>query len=68
MGAALIRDACSEAGSRKKRALHCLGNDLSEFLTTLDGVHDVLQQGEGVVPATAANTHHSEPVSLKRHR
>ncbi|XP_052120545.1 head-specific guanylate cyclase [Frankliniella occidentalis] len=52
VGAALIRNACREP--RQRRALHCLGNDLSEFLTTLDGVHDVLQQGEGVLPATAA--------------
>lgn len=32
--------SCTE---RLERALMCLGGNLKDFLTTLDGVHDVLQ-------------------------
>lgn len=31
---------------RMERAFICLGGDLKEFLTTLDGVHDVLKYQE----------------------
>ncbi|XP_034250845.1 head-specific guanylate cyclase [Thrips palmi] len=65
VGSALVHNACLEPGSRQRRALQCLGSDLSEFLTTLDGVHDVLQQGEGVLPATAAKQTDSDQDGAK---
>ncbi|KAB0799623.1 hypothetical protein PPYR_07503 [Photinus pyralis] len=40
LGQELITTSCSDIFVR---ALMCLGGDLKEFLTTLDGVHDVLQ-------------------------
>lgn len=44
LGQELISTSCTE---RLERALMCLGGDLKEFLTTLDGVHDVLQHQQG---------------------
>lgn len=46
VGQELILTSCSE---RLERALMCLGGDLKEFLSTLDGVHDVLQHQQGAV-------------------
>lgn len=44
LGESLIQTTCS---GRLERAFRCLGADLREFLSTLDGVHDVLQyQGQ----------------------
>lgn len=40
LGQKLIETSCT---GRIERAFRCLGADLREFLTTLDGVHDVLQ-------------------------
>lgn len=40
LGQQLITSSCT---GRLERAFRCLGGDLREFLTTLDGVHDVLQ-------------------------
>lgn len=40
LGQKLIEVSCN---GRIERSFRCLGADLSEFLTTLDGVHDVLQ-------------------------
>jgi hypothetical protein len=44
LGQELIATSCEKR--LKERAFRCLGGNLQEFLTTLDGVHDVLQ-GEG---------------------
>ncbi|PNF35757.1 hypothetical protein B7P43_G13046 [Cryptotermes secundus] len=44
LGQELIVTTCEKR--LKERAFRCLGGNLQEFLTTLDGVHDVLQ-GEG---------------------
>ncbi|XP_069688238.1 head-specific guanylate cyclase [Periplaneta americana] len=44
LGQELIATTCER--SLKERAFRCLGGNLQEFLTTLDGVHDVLQ-GDG---------------------
>jgi hypothetical protein len=44
LGQELIVTTCKKR--LKERAFRCLGGNLQEFLTTLDGVHDVLQ-GEG---------------------
>lgn len=44
LGQELIATTCERR--LKERAFRCLGGNLHEFLTTLDGVHDVLQ-GEG---------------------
>jgi guanylate cyclase soluble subunit alpha len=44
LGQELIVTTCEKR--LKERAFRCLGDNLQEFLTTLDGVHDVLQ-GEG---------------------
>lgn len=46
VGATLIRECCDD---RQIRALKSLGGNLYHFLTTLDGVHDVLQMGDGKV-------------------
>lgn len=43
LGQELITSSCSD---RMERAFICLGGDLKEFLTTLDGVHDVLKYQE----------------------
>lgn len=43
LGQELIISSCS---GRMERAFVCLGGDLKEFLTTLDGVHDVLKYQE----------------------
>lgn len=43
LGQELITSSCSD---RMERAFMCLGGDLKEFLTTLDGVHDVLKYQE----------------------
>nr|XP_023017646.1 head-specific guanylate cyclase [Leptinotarsa decemlineata] len=43
LGQELIASSCS---GRMERAFMCLGGDLKEFLTTLDGVHDVLKYQE----------------------
>lgn len=40
LGQELITSSCT---GRMERAFMCLGGDLKEFLTTLDGVHDVLK-------------------------
>ncbi|EFA02348.1 head-specific guanylate cyclase [Tribolium castaneum] len=45
LGQELIVTSCT---GRLERALKCLGSDLKEFLTTLDGVHDVLKYQEEV--------------------
>ncbi|XP_063902714.1 head-specific guanylate cyclase [Zophobas morio] len=45
LGQELISTTCS---GRLERAFKCLGGDLKEFLTTLDGVHDVLKYQEEV--------------------
>lgn len=44
LGQELILTSCT---GRLERALMCLGGDLKDFLTTLDGVHDVLKYQEG---------------------
>lgn len=44
LGQELIATTCKKR--LMERAFRCLGGNLQEFLTTLDGVHDVLQ-GEG---------------------
>jgi hypothetical protein len=44
LGQELIATMCEKC--LMERAFRCLGGSLKEFLTTLDGVHDVLQ-GEG---------------------
>lgn len=43
LGEELIATSCSGC---LERAFMCLGGDLKEFLTTLDGVHDVLKYQE----------------------
>ncbi|XP_044749887.1 head-specific guanylate cyclase [Coccinella septempunctata] len=43
LGRELIRTCCHGC---VEKAFRCLGGDLKEFLTTLDGVHDVLQYQE----------------------
>ncbi|KAG5889196.1 hypothetical protein JTB14_000621 [Gonioctena quinquepunctata] len=43
LGQELIANSCT---GRMERAFMCLGGDLKEFLTTLDGVHDVLKYQE----------------------
>lgn len=43
LGEELISTSCDGC---IKRAFMCLGGDLREFLTTLDGVHDVLKYQE----------------------
>lgn len=43
LGQKLITTSCT---GRIERAFMCLGGDLKEFLTTLDGVHDVLKYQE----------------------
>ncbi|RZC41411.1 head-specific guanylate cyclase, partial [Asbolus verrucosus] len=43
LGQELIATSCT---GRLERAFMCLGGDLKEFLTTLDGVHDVLKYQE----------------------
>ncbi|KAH0814985.1 hypothetical protein GEV33_007805 [Tenebrio molitor] len=45
LGQELISTTCT---GRVERAFKCLGGDLKEFLTTLDGVHDVLKSQEEV--------------------
>lgn len=45
LGQELISTSCTD---RMERAFRCLGDDLKEFLTTLDGVHDVLKYQEHV--------------------
>ncbi|XP_060531707.1 head-specific guanylate cyclase isoform X2 [Cylas formicarius] len=45
LGQELIASSCTD---RMERAFRCLGGDLKEFLTTLDGVHDVLKYQENV--------------------
>ncbi|KAF5285335.1 hypothetical protein FQA39_LY04434 [Lamprigera yunnana] len=62
LGQELIKTSCTEI---LERALLCLGGDLKEFLTTLDGVHDVLQhqqvaeetEHEAVFVCTICNDH-----------
>ena len=44
LGQELIHTACV---GLLERALRCLGNDLTAFLTTLDGVNDVVQHQSG---------------------
>jgi hypothetical protein len=44
LGQELIVTTCEK--HLKERAFRCLGGNLQEFLTTLDGVHDVLQGEE----------------------
>lgn len=63
LGQELISTSCR---GRLERAFKCLGGDLKEFLTTLDGVHDVLKyqeathevdhEGEAFI-CTAQDTH-----------
>ncbi|KAL1509679.1 hypothetical protein ABEB36_004384 [Hypothenemus hampei] len=43
LGQELINTCCSDL---MERSFKCLGGDLKEFLTTLDGVHDVLKYQE----------------------
>lgn len=43
LGQELITQACDK---RTERAFRCLGGNIKEFLTTLDGVHDVLKYQE----------------------
>ncbi|KAK9872198.1 hypothetical protein WA026_016252 [Henosepilachna vigintioctopunctata] len=43
LGRELIRTSCTGC---MEKAFRCLGGDLKEFLTTLDGVHDVLKYQE----------------------
>ncbi|KAJ9583147.1 hypothetical protein L9F63_022509, partial [Diploptera punctata] len=45
LGQELIETTCMKR--LQERAFRCLGGNLKEFLTTLDGVHDVLQGEEG---------------------
>lgn len=45
LGQELINTCCLD---RMERAFKCLGGDLKEFLTTLDGVHDVLKYQQNV--------------------
>ncbi|KAJ8927132.1 hypothetical protein NQ314_020405, partial [Rhamnusium bicolor] len=45
LGQELFVTSCT---GRMERAFMCLGGDLKEFLTTLDGVHDVLKYQENV--------------------
>lgn len=46
VGATLIQECHDD---RQIRALKSLGSNLYHFLTTLDGVHDVLQMGDDKV-------------------
>lgn len=46
VGATLIQEYCDD---RQIRALKSLGGNMYHFLTTLDGVHDVLQMGDDKV-------------------
>lgn len=46
VGATLIQECLDD---RQIRALKSLGGNLYHFLTTLDGVHDVLQMGDDKV-------------------
>jgi len=46
VGATLIQECHDD---RQIRALKSLGGNLYHFLTTLDGVHDVLQMGDDKV-------------------
>ena len=57
LGQQLIAKTCEK--HLKERAFRCLGGNLHEFLTTLDGVHDVLQ-GE-VEPERASFVCTSDP-------
>ncbi|CAH1958858.1 unnamed protein product [Acanthoscelides obtectus] len=52
IGNELISNLLSTAG-RLERAFRCLGGDLREFLTTLDGVHDVLKYQENATEEPA---------------
>ncbi|XP_050303714.1 head-specific guanylate cyclase-like [Anthonomus grandis grandis] len=45
LGQELINTCCTD---RMERAFKCLGGNLKEFLTTLDGVHDVLKYQENI--------------------
>lgn len=46
VGTTLIQECCDD---RQIRALKSLGGNLYHFLTTLDGVHDVLQMDDDKV-------------------
>nr|CAD7453745.1 unnamed protein product [Timema tahoe] len=61
LGQELILTACS--GGRLERAFRSLGGNLQDFLTTLDGVHDVLQNESSRLEVNKMSTPDSE-VSL----
>jgi len=62
VGSTLVAQACG-GGSRLERAMRCLGGNLLDFLTTLDGVHDVLRQGGagGGAPGDVGEAGSDEP-------
>ncbi|XP_011135465.1 head-specific guanylate cyclase [Harpegnathos saltator] len=64
LGQELISTACV---GLLERAFRCLGNDLTAFLTTLDGVNDVVQHQSGSESAEAEFVCIATPEALELH-